>query len=1012
MAGATFRGETTLLVDELGLRASFHFEPSADGPELAVDGLARKLTEARIAGVQGRRLDEIAKAFAAAKAPVTETAASGHAPEAGLPESVEWAEPSTPDEYLPFEAEILSAAPPPELYRVRVERVARERVVKKPSALPFLPPKEEKVVEYEKVELREPVGVDTRVIMSFWAPKGATVATLAPPRPGKPGKSVYGKPIPAPRVEDSAFNLGKGLSRAKNEVRTDAGGFVRVGERWADLVPFGAGDYSVRLSDDGATALLDYTPGDRRLPPPDASAILEDARGLGLDGDTLIGVEETASALLRSTRSGQPLVGYSLSCDRDASAVVSVTPDRLKATLTVLKGRGRGKPLSLTMVSEALAGQRLKGVKIDKLKADVVAFYKGKETELEDYVLAVGKEPVKGKDRTLIYSVAFLPVPQAKDYLASVEAAPLLSKYARRLDEFPLSAAGRVAPVKKGQEIARFSPPSPGQAGVDVYGAAIPAPPGNDPLVKSFDYIRFSKESIESEEDGLVLVGDGEPEVKPEPEAKPEPEPSAGEPAADAEPRERAGPQAILIRVLPYRDAKVAVTIAEDAMTAAVDVEKGYGLGRELTLEYAQEALATAGVVEGVDLKELTAALNDAREGRAVSSRVIARGSPPVPAGGYRLNWIIRIASGAAVTVRADGSADYKNQDRSTVVVEGQPLLELLAIGVEGQDGRDVLGGAIPAPKDPRVADPPSFDDSIVEERKENGDRLLKAARSGELRFEKNALSIEAVQRVKGDIGPATGNIKFPGPVAVAGTVLTGYAVVAGGDVTVTGAVEAALVSADGSVKIGEGVKGAKRGTIRARKSLEASFAEQAMLLAVEDITLKNSALLCNVKTNGRLKLLGERGHLIGGLCRARKGVEVQNLGSANGARTQVSFGQDYLVKDAIEAEEREIERVKALILQTDKRMRDLEAAGENLDKVRQEKLRLVKLLEQRSLRVFELREKFEEHFPGEIVVRGTVFAGVVIESHNRFHEVRQAKQKVAFSFDPQLGRVVERPLK
>ena len=93
-----------------------------------------------------------------------------------------------------------------------------------------------------------------------------------------------------------------------------------------------------------------------------------------------------------------------------------------------------------------------------------------------------------------------------------------------------------------------------------------------------------------------------------------------------------------------------------------------------------------------------------------------------------------------------------------------------------------------------------------------------------------------------------------------------------------------------------------------------------------------------------------ERGHLIGGLCRARKGVEVQNLGSANGARTQVSFGQDYLVKDAIEAEEREIERVKALILQTDKRMRDLEAAGENLDKVRQEKLRLVKLLEQRSL--------------------------------------------------------------
>jgi uncharacterized protein (DUF342 family) len=336
----------------------------------------------------------------------------------------------------------------------------------------------------------------------------------------------------------------------------------------------------------------------------------------------------------------------------------------------------------------------------------------------------------------------------------------------------------------------------------------------------------------------------------------------------------------------------------------------------------------------------------------------------------------------------------------------------MLAIGVEGQNGQDVLGSVIPAPKDPRVADPPGFDETIVEERKENGDRLLKAGKNGELKFEKNALSIDAAQRIKGDVGPATGNVKFPGPVAIAGTILTGYAVVAGGDVLVTGAVEAALVSADGAIKITEGIKGAKRGTIRARKTIEASFAEQAMLLAVDDIVLKNSALLCNIKTNGRLRLLGEKGHLIGGLCRTRKGVEVQNLGSANGAKTQVSFGQDYLVKDSIEAEEREIERVKAMILQADKTMREQEAAGVNLEKIRGDKLRLVKLLEQRSLRVFELREKFEEHFPSELVIRGSVFAGVVIESHNRFHEVRQTKQKVAFSFDQQLGRVVERPLK
>jgi uncharacterized protein (DUF342 family) len=312
---------------------------------------------------------------------------------------------------------------------------------------------------------------------------------------------------------------------------------------------------------------------------------------------------------------------------------------------------------------------------------------------------------------------------------------------------------------------------------------------------------------------------------------------------------------------------------------------------------------------------------------------------------------------------------------------------------------------------DPRVVQPPTWDETIREEKKENGDRILYAARNGELSFEKNTLSVSLSQKIKGDVGPATGNIRFPGSIVIGGTVLSGYTVISGGDILIGGSVEAALVSADGLIKIVEGIKGAKRGTVRARKTLEASFAEQAIVLAVDDIVFKSSALLCNVKTNGKLVLQGERGALIGGLCRVRKGAEIQTLGSENGAKTQISFGQDYLIMDAIEAEEREIEKVKAMILQADRSMRQLESEGSSLDKIRQDKLKLIKLLEKRSLRIFEMREKFEEHFPAEIQVRGTVYPGVIIESHNRYHEVRQKKQKVVFTFDPQLGRIVDRPM-
>ncbi len=980
MAGTTVRGEISVSVDLSGLEARLDFKPAQDGAEWGVESILKLIAEARIVGVPGKRPEEILQAFSKSKTATNELLVLGQIPEQGAPETAEWSEITTPPEYQPFEAAKTAEAKQPELYRIRIDRVAKERVVKKPAAFPFMRSKEEKVIEYEKIEVREPVAVDTRVLRIFWTSKGSMVARISPPKPGKPGKDVYGKPVMPERFEDSNFALGKGLARDKGNIVAESSGFVRVGARWADLVPFQAGEYSIRLSSDSATALLDYTPGDTRLAPPNAAVLLREAVALGIEANTLLSEEETEAALLRATRSGQTLSGFSLSGDRDAIARVDISTDKLKATLTVVKGRGKGKPLELPMVSAALAGHKFKGMKIDKLKADVIAFYKGKQVELLDYVLTEGKDPVKGKDRELIFGVAFLQEDQVKDYLAIISAAPGLSRVAENLAEFPLSAASRVALVEKGQEVAHFSPPATGQAGLDVYGEAIPAPQGNDPVIKAYGKLRISRESIESEEDGLLLVAESE--------------------------------GATIARVLPYRDARVAVSVSDDGMSASVSITRGYGLGKELSIDIAQEALKQAGVVNGVDIKELSAALAEAREGRPVSGHIVAKGKMPIAAGGFRLNWIVRMASGAALTVRADGSADYKNQDKSTIVVKGQPLLELLSIGVEGQDGVDVLGSAIPAPKDPSLSDPPGFDSSIVEEKRDTGDRLLTAGMNGELRFENNTLSIDPTQKIAGDIGPATGNIRFPGPVAVAGTVLTGYAVFAGGDVLIAGSVEAALVSSEGSVKITEGVKGARKGTIRARKSIEAAFAEQAQLLAVENIVLKNSALMCNIKTNGKLTLQGDRGHLIGGVCRVRKGMEIQNLGSANSSRTQVSFGQDYLVKDSIEAEEQEIERTKSMILETDKKMRDLESSGANLDAIRQNKLKLIKLLEQRSLRIFELREKFEEHFPGEIVVRGSIFAGVVIESHNRFHEVRQTKQKVAFSFDPQLGRVVERPLK
>jgi hypothetical protein len=60
---------------------------------------------------------------------------------------------------------------------------------------------------------------------------------------------------------------------------------------------------------------------------------------------------------------------------------------------------------------------------------------------------------------------------------------------------------------------------------------------------------------------------------------------------------------------------------------------------------------------------------------------------------------------------------------------------------------------------------------------------------------------------------------------------------------------------------------------------------------------------------------------------------------------------------------------------------------------------------------LFSLRESFERHFESEIVVRGTVYPGVVLESHGRTLEVAAEKQHVRFRFDMDQGRIVQEPL-
>jgi len=977
MAQGAAKGDLTLTIEESELEASIRFTANPSGAEWTADKLLRVLMDARIGGWNQKRAEDLIQKLSRAKGATLEVVARGEAPQPAVPELPEWVELPPPPELAEIAAAVSAEAPPPLLYKIKVETVRVEKSVKKPGVLPFLPARVEKVTVTERRQRRELVHPDPTVLSTGYATRGARIGILSISKPGKPGKTIFGKPLPSP-VDDGTFYTGQGVLRQKSELLAEADGIVRRGERWVDLVPLPIHSWSMDVSPDGSTYSLTYAPGDRRLRGPSAADVLEKAVELGASEDELLEKEALADLLETAVSSGDALVGRSLSKDRDAKINIDVSPDGVRATLSIWKGRGGGRPLELSALSAELKASRVRGFKPDQLKKDILDFYKGQSAELLDYPLAEGSAPSRGKDRSLTFAVAFLDEAKADGLKAELAAHSGLAQAVPSLGEFPIGPSTKVAQVQLGQRIGELSPGSPGQEGVDVYGRRLPALPGNDPSIRVYENIDFSKGALSATAAGLLLaeeVGGG-----------------------------------WRLRVLRHRDATIEASVSSDAMTATISLTSGEGLGSALSVEGVIAALNEKGVVQGIEPFSIAEAIADARAGNPVLKRIVARGRQPVPSGGLKMEWRVDRASGALYTLADDGRADFKERDTMTRVAAGQAIVSITASGGAGEDGVDVLGRPSKAAA-AKGEQAPEHDDSVREETGEGGERILVAAVGGELVVEKNRISVREHLALQGDVGAQTGNVRFPGSIKVAGSVLAGYSLVAGGDVAVGGAVEASLVSSDGGIRVTEGVKGGRKGTVRARKSIEASFAEQALLLAVEDIRVRNACILCNVKTNGRLVLLSERGALIGGLCRARKGVEVTTLGSENYTKTEISFGQDYLVADQIDVEEREIERLKALILQTDRGMAELGRAGAGLDRARQDKVKLVKLLEKRTLRVFDLRERFEEHIPSEVRVKGTVFPGVILESHNRFYEVRSRKTKVVFAFDPRAGRIVERPL-
>jgi uncharacterized protein len=465
------------------------------------------------------------------------------------------------------------------------------------------------------------------------------------------------------------------------------------------------------------------------------------------------------------------------------------------------------------------------------------------------------------------------------------------------------------------------------------------------------------------------------------------------------------------VRIRPHEDSLCDITVSDDNMSASLTIIPAKGKGKIISLKKVFSQIQQHGISFGIQESIISQAVDMAQHGKPINDIHFAFGIEPVHAQGQRLILHVEKKEKKHVKILENGRADFKNHDTICIVKKDQLIGEISPHSENAIDGTDVFGTSLPAQQQNDSITPQL--NNIRKEKQADGSIKLLAEIEGEFVRTSKTVEVRKLHIIKGNVGSETGNIKFPGSILIKGGVKSGFQVISQGDLSVADTIEESLLSAEGNIYIKKGIKGRNKAVIRARRSIYCQFAEHAILLSVEDIRIESSAFHCSIKCNSSILARKEKGTIMGGTVKAKKGLNVFNLGSVSEISTTVSFGQDYLIEDQIEIEEKEVSKLQETAGQIDNQMKFLnKARQENLSKLvplREEKLQILKRIEKHNLKLFALREKFEEHFPAEVIVRGTVFPGVVLESHGRRYSIKENKTAVKFIFNAKRGKIEEK---
>ncbi len=346
---------------------------------------------------------------------------------------------------------------------------------------------------------------------------------------------------------------------------------------------------------------------------------------------------------------------------------------------------------------------------------------------------------------------------------------------------------------------------------------------------------------------------------------------------------------------VPEYSAIPSLNILENGMKAFLTIQKpGIG-GTDLSAEDIKGFMYSHSIIHGIREDVIQELEDFPQYGLAFS---VAEGTPPVHGSDAEIIYEFETKPKRINMEEQDGTVDFKAMKLVHNVVEGQVLARKIP-AENGTDGQNIYGIHMPA-RDGRDLEFATGKNVAVVD----AGSTVKSTVNGHVLLKSGVISVETILIIPDNVDMKTGNIDVLGSVDIRGNVEDGYSVNAQGNITVSGYVSKANLTAGGDILVSRGINGGEGdefGHITAGKSLWSTFIQNAEVESGEFVIVSSGIVNSSIVAQRKVLCKGKRARIVGSHVKTSEEVNAVTLGSVSGVKTIIEVGFDPKVKEEVD---------------------------------------------------------------------------------------------------------------